>query len=210
MGVIALIMAGGKGTRTHLPEEKPLIKVAGKVMIDRVIGAVRGAKKVDGIIVAVSDHTPKTIQRLKISKIKVVKTPGKGYIPDMRYAIKTCKLFTPVLVISADLPLITAKLIDDVIEFYEQCNKPALAVMVPTKLCRKLGFTPSYIFRFGGRRLAPTGVNIIDGQFIEKLRLREGILVTNRPELAVNVNSLRELELAEGLLKGGLHAGLCR
>jgi len=40
-------------------EEKPLIKVGGKLMIQHVLEALKGATKVDGIVVAVSKHAQK-------------------------------------------------------------------------------------------------------------------------------------------------------
>lgn len=201
MGVIALIMAGGRGTRTGLLEEKPLVKVAGKPMIDHVIEAVRNAKKVDGLIVAVSKHTPKTAQRLGRSNVKVVKTPGKDYVLDTRYAIRACRLFTPVLVVSADLPLITAELIDEILEYYQQQDKQALTVMAPILIYKRFGMTPAYTITHNGRKLVPSGINILDGQHIEEPELNEGILVVDRPEVAVNVNSPNELRLAEKFLR---------
>ncbi|MCW4036576.1 MAG: NTP transferase domain-containing protein [Candidatus Bathyarchaeota archaeon] len=47
MGVTALLMAGGKGTRMALRGEKPLLEVDGKPMIEHVIEALRDAGKVD-------------------------------------------------------------------------------------------------------------------------------------------------------------------
>lgn len=208
MGVIALIMAGGRGTRIGLLEEKPLIKVAGKPMIYHVIKAVKNAKKVDSLIVAASKHTPKTAQRLCRSKIKVVKTPGRHYIFDMQYAIKTCRLFTSVLVVSADLPLITAELIDDIVEYYLQHDKPALSVMAPIGIYKRYGITPAYTVKYKGRELVPSGINILDGQHIKEQELKEEILVIGRPELAINVNSLNELRLAEKFLREKSHARL--
>ena len=208
MGVTALIMAGGRGTRTELLEEKPLVKVAGKPMIDYVIDAVRNAKKVDELIVTVSKHTPKTAQRLGRCKIKVVKTPGKDYISDMQHAIKTCRLFTPVLIISADLPLITAEFIDEIIGHYLQYDQPALSVMVPIGIYKRLGITPAYTVKHKGRELVPAGINILDGRHIEEQKLDEAILVIDTPELAINVNSLNELRLAEKFLEERFHAQL--
>jgi len=205
VSVTALIMAGGRGTRTGLLEEKPLVEIAGKPMIDYVIEAVRNAKKVDDLIVAVSKHTPKTARRLGRSKVKVIKTPGKDYVFDMQYAIKTCRLFTSVLVISADLPLITAELIDEIIEYYRQCNKPALGVMTPIGIYKKFGITPAYTVKHKGRELVPAGINILDGLHIEEQKLKEAILVVDRPELTINVNSLNELRLAERFLRRRSH-----
>jgi len=72
MTVTALIMAGGKGTRMALSGEKPLLLVGGKPVIDYVINALSDAKKVDSIVVAVSDYTPKTSKYLKTFPVTVL------------------------------------------------------------------------------------------------------------------------------------------
>ncbi len=92
MGVTALVMAGGKGTRMQLAEEKPLIKVCGKPVIEYVIAALRCAKKIDSIIVAVTSCTPKTAKFLSQFPVKIIETPGKDYVSDMGYAVKISSL----------------------------------------------------------------------------------------------------------------------
>jgi len=56
MGVTALVMVGGKGSHMVLCEEKPLLKVGGKSMIEHVLEALKEAKKIDrsGITSALS------------------------------------------------------------------------------------------------------------------------------------------------------------
>ncbi|MCP8316876.1 MAG: NTP transferase domain-containing protein [archaeon] len=63
MGITALIMAGGKGIRMKHQGEKPLIKIGNKSFIEHIIDALGEAKKVDSIIVAVSEHTTQTAKR---------------------------------------------------------------------------------------------------------------------------------------------------
>ena len=194
-------MAGGKGTRMKLGQEKPLLNVGGKPMIEHVLNALTNYRKVDKIIVAVSKRTPKTAKAVKKFAVQVFETPGRDYVFDTRYAIKKLKLGT-VLVVSADLPLITSKLVDEIIEYYFQsCNKPALAVMVPVKTCQRLGLKPSYVFEVGGRRLAPAGINIIDGKRIDDDELEEEIFIVDKEQIAVNVNTPEDLKVAERLIK---------
>ena len=200
MGVTALVMAGGKGTRMKLKEEKPLLKVGGKSMIERILIALKNAKKVDEVVVAVSKHTPKTASMLKKSAVKVLETPGKDYISDTQYAVKKLKLDT-VLTISADLPLATSEIIDEVIEHYEQCDKPALAVMIPAETRERLDLELNYLFEVNGRRLVPAGINVIDGRRIDEAELEEETFVVDREEIAVNVNTPADLETAERLFK---------
>jgi adenosylcobinamide-phosphate guanylyltransferase len=78
VGVTALVMAGGKGSRMALSEEKPLIQVGGKPIIEHVLMALKNAKKVNSIVVAVSDYTPKTAQLMLQFPVSIVKTPGKS------------------------------------------------------------------------------------------------------------------------------------
>jgi len=137
---------------------------------------------------------------MKKFTVKVLETPGKDYVSDMQYAVKKLKLDT-VVTISADLPLVIDKVIDEVVERYDQCGKPALTVVVPAETREKLGLTADYIVERGGRRLVPAGINAIDGKSIDKGELEEETLVMDRKEVAVNVNTPEDLKIAEDHLK---------
>ena len=176
------------------PLEKPLIPICGRPMIERVLDAVQRSKKVDDIIVIVSPNTPTTAERMKnVSGIKLIETSGGGYIQDMKHAIKSEGLKI-VLVISADLPLITPELIDKVIIEYERCAKSALMVAVTLAFCEQQGFysNSSYSERYGS--IIPAGINVIDGSKIDEEELKEEVLVLNRTEIAANINSLEDLK----------------
>ena len=196
MGVTALVMAGGRGTRMKLHGEKPLIRVGGKAMIEYVINALRRAKKVDDIVVAVSKHTPKTAERMRELSIKVLETPGEGYVSDIQYATKKMKL-GKVLTISADLPLITSEIIDYTVEYYERCGKPALAVMSPIRVYEELGLKPEYRFEVEGKIVSPIGLNIVDSEKIDEPEIEEEALILNDEELAININTIEDLKIAE-------------
>jgi len=196
MGVTALVMAGGKGTRMKLQEEKPLLRVCGKSMIERVLDALKNAEKVDEVVIAVSKHTPKTAKMMERFPVKVLETPGEDYVSDMQYAVKKLKLGT-VLTVSADLPLVTSKVIDEVVRRYEHCGKPALTVAVPAETRERLGLKAEYILEIGGRRLVPAGINVIDGKSIDEKELEEETFVIDREEVAVNVNTPEDLKITE-------------
>jgi adenosylcobinamide-phosphate guanylyltransferase len=202
MSVTALVMAGGKGTRMALSEEKPLLRVGGKPVIEHVITALKNAKNVGSIVVAVSDYTPKTSKAMLKFPVSVIKTPGKEYVSDMGYAIRTLGLKT-VLAIGADLPLITAEVIDAVVECYERCGKSALSVVVSKETKTQLGLSEKYGFEFKGKRVVPAGINVIDGKKIDEEELDEEICVLDQKEVAVNINNVRELRLAQNLFTKG-------
>lgn len=200
MDVTALVMAGGKGTRMALSEEKPLLQVGGKPVIEHVLTALQNAKKVSSIVVAVSAYTPKTARLMLKFPVSVIKTPGKEYVSDMGYAVRTLKL-QAVLAIGADLPLITAEVIDAIVECYERCGKPALSVVVSMETKATLGLGEKYGFELHGKRVVPAGINMVDGRRINEEELDEEIYVSDRKEVAMNINTIQELRIAKNLFK---------
>ncbi|MCW3982499.1 MAG: NTP transferase domain-containing protein [Candidatus Bathyarchaeota archaeon] len=198
--VVALVMAGGKGTRMKLAQEKPLIEVCGKPVIEYVLEALKQAKKVDCIIVATSTSTPKTTTLMRQLGVQVIETPGKDYVSDMGYTVQTLKLGV-FLAIAADLPLVKGEMIDDILMRYERCGKPALTVAVPLETKARLGMCIDYSFKEGEQDVVPVGINVIDGskRYGDEW-LDQDIYVLDQQELAVNINTVQELQLAEKLL----------
>jgi adenosylcobinamide-phosphate guanylyltransferase len=196
MKVTAVVMAGGKGTRMTLAEEKPLLRVGGKPVIELVLQALKNSQKVDAVVVAVSEYTPKTTKHLESLTVKTLKTPGKEYVSDLAYAVKTLKIQT-VLAIPADMPLITGEIIDEVIDHYAKCAKPALAVAVPLETKRKLGMSLSYAFDHGNKCVVPAGINMIEGARIDDGELEQEVYILDKAEVAININTADELKTAE-------------
>jgi adenosylcobinamide-phosphate guanylyltransferase len=193
-------MAGGKGTRMGSPEEKPLIKVCGKPVIEYVLDALRNAKKIDKIYVAVTERTPRTAQLMMESNIEVVMTLGQDYVSDMGYATQTLKL-GKFLAIAADLPLVTGEILDRIMERYENCGKPALTVAVPIETKTRMGMSVEYSFKMDDKDVVPTGINVIDGgkRYGDEW-LDQDIFLFDREELAINVNTPKELRIAENII----------
>jgi adenosylcobinamide-phosphate guanylyltransferase len=200
MGITALVMAGGKGTRMRIAEEKPLIKVCDKPVVEYVISALKSAKRIDSIAVAVSGSTPKTAKFLNQLPVEVLETPGKDYVSDMGYAAQKLKLGV-FLAIAADLPLVTGQALDSIVERYERCGKPALTVAVPLETKTKLGMSIEYSFKMDDKDVVPVGINVIDGhkRYGDEW-LDQDIFMLDLDELAVNINTIKELHLAECLL----------
>jgi adenosylcobinamide-phosphate guanylyltransferase len=198
--VVALVMAGGKGTRMKLAQEKPIIEVCGKPVIQYVLTALRDARKIDRIIVATTNCTPKTTQLMQQLGLQIIETPGKDYVSDMGYVVQSLKLGV-FLAIAADLPLVRGKMIDATVECYERCGKPALTVAVPLETKAKLGMCIEYSFKLGDKDVVPVGINVIDGskRYGDEW-LDQAICLLNHEELAVNINTVSELQLAERML----------
>lgn len=188
--VTALIMAGGKGTRMKSSLEKPLIPVEGKPMIEWVLRALEGSEKIDDIIGATTEYTPKTEEFLKSKGIKIIRTPGMDYITDLRYIISKLTSDTVLLTITADLPLIRSSTLDYVVEQYESCGKPALCVAINPEIFRSHNLKPSWQFE----GIIPSGLNIL--RTINQDQDEEVIFV-NELELALNINSQEDIIFLE-------------
>ncbi|MCL2691374.1 MAG: NTP transferase domain-containing protein [Candidatus Bathyarchaeota archaeon] len=200
MTISALIMAGGKGTRMNSPQEKPLIKICNKPVIEYVFNALKNTKNINDIYIAVTHQTPKTTKYIEKFQTKTVITPGKDYVSDMGYATQTLKL-GKFLAIAADLPLITGEILDQIINRYENCGKPALTVAIPIETKIKMGMSIEYSFKMDDKDVVPTGINVIDGnkQYGNEW-LDQDIYLLDKPELAINVNTPQELQIAKNIL----------
>ena len=206
MGVTALIMAGGRATRMPPGFEKPLAEVGGKPMLVHVVEALKKSEHIDRIVVAVSPNAPKTATVARRIGAEVIETSGLGYEEDMKFAIKQLKL-RDVMILSADLPLLTPSLIDRAIESYKREKKPALSVMAPVETVETQGAKPSFVFEVGERRMVPIGVNLIDGTKIDEPKLEEAVLVTSPNESILNVNTIEELRIARELKESAQRSG---
>ena len=198
MTVTGLVMAGGKGTRIVADLEKPLLEINGKPMILYVIDALRGSKEIEDVVVATSKHTPKTGENLRSLGVNVIETPGIGYIEDTQTVVKSLRL-GKTLVISADIPLVTSDFIDEVVHRYEASGKPALAVTCPESFKKGVNSVGEPLKR-ENTRLAPVGVNVLDGKRIDEKELDEEVMVTERLEVALNVNTFEDLELVRSFV----------
>lgn len=194
----ALVMAGGPGNRLG-KGEKPLMDLCRKPMISYVLDALHQSERVDKIFVATSPHTLETRKYLENRRIEVVETKGIGYVSDLVEATEILGLRTPFLIVMSDLPLLSAKLIDEIIDVYWKINKPALSVYVPILVCKDVGIRPSTVLNVDGELIVPAGVNILDGHLIKEEQ-EEHRLVLKYQELAVNVNTIDDLRICEQLL----------
>ncbi|MCC7559160.1 MAG: NTP transferase domain-containing protein [Methanobacterium sp.] len=191
--VIALLMAGGKGTRMNSTLEKPMTTVNGKTLIGHVLSALQGSSLVDEIIVATSPHSPETTLHIKNLGFRILETPGKGYVEDLSFILSHDDFQDEIiLTITADLPLITGEIIDLVLEEYQKSSLPAMSVMVPVEIFREHDLQASLVLE----NLVPSGLNILRGKDTEQ---DEEVLVLDKIELALNINSPEDIICLEKL-----------
>jgi adenosylcobinamide-phosphate guanylyltransferase len=192
-------MAGGRGSRLNMGE-KPLVTLFGRPLIDYVALALEDSC-VDRIFVATTKNVPQTREWAVERGLYVVETAGYGYVADMIEAVKKAEVTGPIMIIMADLPLVTSDLIDEIIEVYEQRPEPALSTHTPLDLHSSLGRRPDSLFNYQGRLIVPAGINVLDGVDIENEQ-EDFHLILERIELAVNVNVAGDLMLCEKIMQG--------
>jgi adenosylcobinamide-phosphate guanylyltransferase len=194
-----LIMAGGKGTRFGGDTEKPMALFNGKPLIRRVIEAAKESERITEIYVAVTAYSPKTAQEAKKASVKLIKTDGQGYHADVQQAVQDANIKCPVLIVSADLPLLNGMFLDEIIGKYEESGKPALTVMIPEEALIEYGLSAVSPYEHEGRMYAVSGINIIDGRRILEEQEQE-VVASRRPEAVFTVNSVKDLEAAKNYL----------
>ena len=195
--IYAILMAGGRGTRLKVPCEKPLFKLHDKPLIKFVIDNLNSSKLIDEIIIAVSPNTCETVEYLKSldDEFTILDTSGDDYLKDLSFILDYFEKKSKkdiLLFINADLPFISSKTIDDVLEYYLNSDKDALSVLVHVEIFDYLGL--DYSYEFEGK--VPSGLNVLRSQNIVQ---DENQLVLDNVELALNINTIPDSEIAEKL-----------
>lgn len=99
----AYVLAGGRGRRLgHRRTEKPLVRVGGLPMLERVLEALRRLPEVAPTVV-VSPATPRTEAFCRRRRVSVLVAPGAGYSEDVGLLADRAPRFATV---SADLPFL--------------------------------------------------------------------------------------------------------
>jgi len=198
-------MAGGQGLRLGMGE-KPCVELLGKPLISYVIDSLERSSYIERIFVAVSPSTPNTEELVRESygdHIQAINTDGDNYVGDMVYAVESSNIKEPVMIIMSDLPMVTPKLLDSIIEAYQDCGKSSMSVFVPISLCKKVGLRPDTVFNWEGNLIVPAGINILDGKFINEEQEYHNYMLDD-PEIALNINTVDDMKRCEDLLMKNL------
>ena len=185
-------MAGGRGTRLKTPVEKPLFKLHNKPLIKYVLDNLNSSKLVEKIIIATSPNTPETVEYMDNFNYEILDTPGVDFVHDLSFILDYFEEKSrddTLLFINADLPFIKGECIDFIINSYFECKKEALSTLIPVSIFEDLDL--EYEFEYKG--LVPVGVNILKS--INRVQ-DEYQLVLNKEELAFNINTLQDANVA--------------
>lgn len=198
----ALINAGGKGTRMgKCGIEKPMQMMGDRPVIQRVLDALAASWRIDRVYVSVSDHTVNTERYLRQRGIPTIHTSGESFMDDLHTAFEVMD-GEYVLTCPSDLPLLTTSVVNAFVGYFEPRIMESAIAVVDEDTVRGLGITPSYTREWRGKNWVLSGVCIMNRE--RTLRgeyLGEYLFETNWPELAVNVNTPKELDLARSFFR---------
>ncbi len=208
----ALVMAGGKGTRMNSRCEKPLLNINGKPMISYVLNALIDSKCLNHVWVAVSKNTVNTKIYLNeyYRSVRIIDTPAIDYVYDLNYALTYISnhmynAAEPILITAADLPLLDCDIVKYIIDMYEYYSKKDVwvVVVVSTKLLR---YQVSSKLQVNGMDKYYSGISIVNPRVLDNIiynthnSIKEEYMLIDDVRIAVNVNTMNDLKLAEMML----------
>ncbi|BBL68456.1 NTP transferase domain-containing protein [Methanoculleus chikugoensis] len=195
--MLALIMAGGRGTRLRMGE-KPLVTICGRPMLSYVTDAFTAAGH--EVVVVASYRTPFTKNWCRAQGVGLYEAEGLGYIEDINAAAADLEEEgTPFFTCVSDLPCLAPDIVTAVEDAWRRAGTPACSTWVPRDLCEEHGCRTRYTEAVDGIPACPAGINILtagdSGAAQDELQL----LLRDR-RLAFNVNTREELALVQKYL----------
>lgn len=190
--MIGLVMAGGKGTRMNLDDEKLLLKFK-KPVILHVIDSLKNSNSFSKILAITSCNSPKTKKLLEENDIETFDTSGIGYVEDLNSTLKTIN--DHVLVTSGDLPLLDEEIIKKIINQFNP-KKTWTSILVTKKFLTTLGLESDFSIDLDGQTCHYTGISLVNSEQISSLEnLDENYIIIDDKRIAFNLNSKQDYDL---------------
>ena len=190
--MIGLVMAGGKGVRMNLDDEKLLLKYKKPVII-HVVDSLKNSNCFSKILAITSSNSPKTKKLLQENNIETFDTPGIGYVEDLNLSLKTIN--DAVLVTSGDLPLLDKEVIQKIVNHY---NSKTIwtSILVTNKFLTTLGIESDYSVNFDNQVCHYTGISLVNSEKISSLEnLEENYVIIDDKRIAFNLNTKQDYDL---------------
>lgn len=190
--MIGLVMAGGKGTRMNLDDEK-LLLVHKKPIILQVVESLKNSKCFSKILAITSPNSPNTKKFLQEKNIDIFNSSGIGFVEDLNSALKT--IHDDVFVTSGDLPLLNKKIIQKIVNQYNP-QKIWTSILVTDKFLISLGLESNYFINFENQKCHYSGISLINSKKITSLdKLDENYVVIDDKRVAFNLNTKNDYNL---------------
>lgn len=190
--MIGLVMAGGKGTRMKLSDEKLLLKYK-KPIILHVLDSLQTSNCFSKIIAVTSSNSPKTKKFLYENNIETLDTLGLGYVEDLNSVLKLIDDF--VFVTSGDLPLLDKEIIQLIVNNYNSQNVWT-SILVTSKFLKTLGINSDYSINFNEEKCHYSGISLVNAGKISTLdKVDENYMVIDDKKIAFNLNTKSDYDL---------------
>ncbi len=190
--MIGLVMAGGKGTRMNLDNEKLLLKYK-KPIILHVIDSLKNSNCFSNIIALTSSNSPNTKKLLQQNNIEIFDTNGIGYVEDLSLVLQSIN--NSVLVTSGDLPLLDDEIIQNIVKYYDP-DKTWTSILVTNEFLTKLGLESDYSIKYNNQICNYTGISLINANKINSSNnLDENYIIIDDKRIAFNLNTKQDYEL---------------
>ena len=190
--MIGIVMAGGKGTRMELEQEKLLLKYK-KPVILHVIDALNESKCFSKVMAITSPNSPKTKALLTKSNIEIVDSNGTGFVTDLNQVLNL--IFDPVFVTSGDLPFLDGKIIKNIVTLYNPENIWT-SIIVTKEFLDSLNLTSEFMVTFNDQKCFFTGISLINTKKINNLtQTKETFQILDDKRVAFNLNTKQDYEL---------------
>ena len=190
--MIGVVMAGGKGTRMNLDNEKLLLEYK-KPIILQVIDSLKNSNCFSKILAITSSNSPKTKKLLQENNIEIFDSSGIGYVNDLNSILKT--LDDDVLVTSGDLPLLDEEIIKKIVQQYDP-KKIWTSIIVTSKFLTSIGIKSEYSVNFLNQKCHYSGISLINSNKITSLENSdEDYIVIDDKRIAFNLNTKQDYDL---------------
>jgi len=192
--MIGLVMAGGKGTRMDISNEKLLLEYK-KPVIFHVIDALKNSHCFSQVIVATSPNSPDTKRVLEQNGIETLSTPGNGYVNDLNFLLQKMDGF--VFAVCGDLPLLDEEIIKKMAEFNSE--NIWTSFLVSKELLNTLSLESNLLVKCGDVECVYTGISIINADKIKDSNLvNEDYVILDDERIAFNLNTKEDYALLNG------------
>ena len=190
--MIGLIMAGGKGTRMNLDNEKLLLKYK-KPVILHAVDSLKESNCFSKILALTSPNTPLTKKLLQENNVDIFNTDGIGYVEDLTLVLQSIN--DSVLVTSGDLPLLDDEIIKKIVSCYDAENIWT-SILVTTKFLNSLEMQSDYFVNYDNQKCNYTGISLINASKINSSEtLDEHYVIIDDKRIALNLNTKEDYEL---------------
>jgi len=179
-------MAGGKATRFRSSEEKAVLEIGGRTLLERSVAALKDGG-VDDVSVAVSPRNPRTIELAKRLGIATIETRGEGYHRDILQLLAEQSNF---ISLNVDVPFVKGSHVKKLTDAIEEHS---IACVVPACVSAIRPEQDSIMIDGEGTLMLWVGLNFVTTS------PETSLLIYDDPLLTINVNTEKDLLAARKL-----------